>query len=243
MFAGALSLAALLSGATAVGVNFVRTDDFDFAKVVPAPPAPGSVAAAADLDAVLQAQAWRTPEQVDWAKRVAAGDVFVFSEAIGASFNAKNLPETAALLRGVDSDLDGAINASKRVFARPRPFAADPRVHPCVSRSHGASYPSGHAIRFFVEAGVLSEIFPERRAQILEYAHRLAWGRVIGGVHYPTDLAGGEVLAQAILERLEASAAFQAALGRSRAEVAAFGAAKVGDLLRAAGLELCPAGA
>src|SRR5208283_5162915 len=104
------------------------------------------------IEAVLEAQAWRTPEQVAWAKRVATGDVFVFSETIGTWFNVKNLPETAALLRGVDADLDGAIDASKRVFGRPRPFAADPRVQPCVNRSHGASYPSGHAVRFLVEA-------------------------------------------------------------------------------------------
>src|SRR5208283_1777108 len=169
--------------------------------------------------------------------------VFVFSETIGTWFNVKNLPETAALLRGVDADLDGAIDASKRVFGRPRPFAADPRVQPCVNRSHGASYPSGHAVRFLVEAAVLAEIFPERRAQILEYAHRLAWGRVIGGVHYPTDLAGGEVLAQAIFGRLKASAAFQAALGRSRAEVSAVGAARVGEATHAGVPVLCPAGA
>jgi acid phosphatase (class A) len=97
-------------------------------------------------------------------------------------------------------------------------------------------------MEFFVEAGVLAEIFPERRAELFEYAHRLAWGRVIGGVHYPTDLAGGQVLAEAILERLKGSAAFQAALARSRAEVAPFGAAKVGGVFQGASLELCLAG-
>src|SRR5208337_2636587 len=109
-----------------------------------------------------------------------------------------------------------------------RPFAADPRVRPCVSRPHGGSYPSGHAVSFFTEAGVLAEVFPEKRAELLEFAQKLAWGRVIGGVHYPTDLAGGRAVAEAILERLRASAAFQAALARCRAEVAAFAATKAG---------------
>lgn len=241
--AGALALAGLIWSPSAQGAGFVRTDDIDVAGLLPAPPAPGSVAAGADLEAVLEAQAWRTPEQVAWAKRVATADVFVFSGAIGEWFNARNLPLTADLLRGVDSDLAGAIDAGKKVFSRPRPFAADPRVSPCVNRSHGGSYPSGHAVSFFVEAGVLSEIFPERRAQILEYARRLAWGRVIGGVHYPTDLAAGQILANAILERLRAGAAYQAALGRSRAEVEAFAPQRGGEPARPGPLVPAPAGA
>ena len=51
-------------------VHFLRTDTLDFAKILPAPPEPGSLAAGADLNAVLQVQAWRTPEEVAWAKRI-----------------------------------------------------------------------------------------------------------------------------------------------------------------------------
>jgi len=226
--AGLLALAAILRGELPGGHHFARTDDIDFARVLPAPPAPGSLAATADLDAVLEVQAWRTPEEAAWAKRATAADLFEFSAVIGPWFTEKNLPATAALLSGVDSDLRAAVDASKAVYGRPRPFAADPRVNPCVSRPHGGSYPSGHAISFFTEAGVLAEVFPGKRAELLEFAQKLAWGRVIGGVHYPTDLAGGRAVAEAILERLRASAAFRAAVEKSRAEVAAFTAARAG---------------
>jgi hypothetical protein len=230
--AGLLALAAVVRGELPGGCHFARTDDIDFARVLPAPPAPGSLAATADLDAVLEVQAWRTPEEAAWARCAAAADLFEFSAVIGPWFNERNLPATAALLNGVDSDLRAAVDASKAVYGRPRPFAADPRVNPCVSRPHGGSYPSGHAIAFFTEAGVLAEVFPEKRTELLEFAQKLAWGRVIGGVHYPTDLAGGRAVAEAILERLRASAPFQAALARSRAEVAAFAPAKAGAYSR-----------
>lgn len=201
--------------------NFVQTDDFDFTKILPAPPEPGSLAAQADLETVLQVQAWRTPEQVAWAKRADIGDLFDFADVLGEWFAEENLPVTAALLSDVDSDLSEGIFASKDFFARPRPFVANDHVKPCVKLYQGMSYPSGHTLSFFVEAGVLAEIFPEKRTYLFDFALKLAWGRVIGGVHYPTDLVGSRVFAAAIVEELNKNAAFRAAVESSRAEIAA----------------------
>jgi acid phosphatase (class A) len=201
-------------------VRFVRSDAFDFSKILPAPPAPGSIAALADLEVVLQVQAWRTPEQVAWARRVDVGDLFDFVDVLGDWFTKEKLPVTAALLTGVDSELDAGIDASKRVFARPRPFIADARVLPCVKRLSEGSYPSGHALGFYVAASVLAEIIPEKRAELLGFAQKAAWGRVLGGVHYPTDLVGGQLFAAAIMEELKKNSVFQAEVAKSRAEVA-----------------------
>lgn len=201
--------------------HFLQTDDFDFATILPAPPEPGSIAAQADLETVLQVQAWRTPEQVAWAKRANIGDLFDFADVLGKWFTEENLPVTAALLSDVDSDLSEGIFASKDFFARPRPFVANYHVKPCVKLYQGMSYPSGHTVSFFVEAGVLAEIFPEKRTYLFNFAQKLAWGRVIGGVHYPTDLVGGRLFAAAIVEELNKNAAFRAALKNSRAEIKA----------------------
>src|SRR6185295_2755416 len=55
-------------GATAHPLpRFVKLDTFNVMAVVPSPPPSGSFAAQVDLETVLQAQAWRTPEQVAWA--------------------------------------------------------------------------------------------------------------------------------------------------------------------------------
>ena len=115
--------------ATAVGLapsapaRFVRSDAFDFAKILPAPPQPGTLAAVADLEVVLEVQAWRTPEQAAWAKRSDVGDLFDFAEVLGDWFKQERIPVTAALLKGVDAELDAGIDASKKVFGRPRPGA------------------------------------------------------------------------------------------------------------------------
>jgi acid phosphatase (class A) len=44
---------------------------------------------------------------------------------------------------------------------------------------------------------------------------------VICGVHFPSDVQAGQVLAAAVVARLDASADFQADLARARAEYSA----------------------
>jgi acid phosphatase (class A) len=235
LLAGALLVAAAPSvfaqmgapAAIAAGVHFVRTDALDVARILPAPPAPGSLAAEADLEAVLQAQEWRTPQEVAWAKRIEKiRSLSEYTDVLGAWFTDKNLPATLALLKAIDADSKAGVDAAKRSFNRPRPFVGDPRVQPCVEPLDEPSYPSGHATRFFLEAAVLSEIFPDKRDALFQCAQKMAWGRVQGGVHYPTDLVGGRILAAAIVGELKGSPSFGEALEKARAEVAAFQAGR-----------------
>jgi acid phosphatase (class A) len=202
--------------------HFAKPTSVDCAKVLPPPPAPGSLAARADLEAVLQMQAWRTPEQVAWAKRVDKNDLFMFSDVLGAWFTKANLPLTAAFLKDVDEDRHEVTEVAKTLFARARPWSVDPRVQPCVGKPSNLSYPSGHVSSIFTRAGVLAEIFPERRAELFDFAHRAAWGRVYAGVHFPSDLVGGWLLAESIVEELKKSAAFRAQVEKCRAEMRPF---------------------
>jgi acid phosphatase (class A) len=140
--------------------------------------------------------------------------------ALGPWFTKGNLPATAQLFK----DLTDAWNASpvsssfKKLYPRQRPFLVDARVQPCVERPDTGSYPSGHTTLAFIWAGVLAEIFPEKRTELFDCAHRAAWGRVLGGVHFPSDLVGGRVLAAAVVAEMKKSAAFQAAVAKCRAE-------------------------
>jgi acid phosphatase (class A) len=211
------------AAASAKPVHFVRTDTLDFARILPAPPEPGSIAAEADLNVVLQVQQWRTPDEVAWARRIEKiRSLSEYTDIIGPWFTDENLPLTLALLKGIDADSKGATDASKKLFNRPRPFVVDPRVKPVVEPLDEPSYPSGHTTRFFLEAGVLSEIFPDKRGALLERAQKMSWGRVQGGVHFPTDLVGGRLLAAAIVAELDQDPAFEAALEKVRAEDGAF---------------------
>lgn len=68
---------------------------------------------------------------------------------------------------------------------------------------------------------ILAEVFPERRAAILDFGRTIGWDRVIIGKHYPTDVNAGRVLGQAIFRELMKSPAFQRDLAAAKAEVQA----------------------
>jgi acid phosphatase (class A) len=202
--------------------HFAKPTSVDCAKVLPAPPAPGTLAGLADIEAVLQAQAWRTEEHIAWAKRVDKNDAFMSSDVLGSWFTRENLPLTAAFLKDVDEDRHEITEVAKNLFARARPWVIDPRVQPCVPKPSNDSYPSGHTSSIFTRAAVLAEIFPEKRAELMAFAHRAGWGRVYAGVHYPSDVVGGWLLAEAIAAEIKKSPAFQERLKAVRAEVAPF---------------------
>jgi hypothetical protein len=67
----------LMTPATAAAPHFVSPAAFNVAQILPAPPATGYLAAQSELEVVLQVQAWRTPEQVAWARTVEKQTVFV----------------------------------------------------------------------------------------------------------------------------------------------------------------------
>lgn len=201
--------------------HFAKPTSVDCAKVLPPPPAPDTLAGLADLEAVLESQRWRTPEQVAWAKRVDKNDAFLFGDVIGPWFTRENLPLTAALLKDADEDRHEITEVAKKLFARARPYAIDPRVQPCVGKPSNDSYPSGHTSSLFTRAGVLAEIFPEKRTELFAFAHRAAWGRVLAGVHFPSDLVGGWLLAESTVAEIKRSPAFQERVRQVQVEVAA----------------------
>jgi len=226
LFEGRAAEGPMASAATSVAkkpfaTHFARPTSVDCAKVLPPPPAPDTLAGRADLEAVLESQMWRTAEHVAWAKRVDKNDAFMSADVLGTWFTRENLPLTAALLKDVDEDRHEITEVAKKLFARARPYVVDPSVQPCVGKPSNDSYPSGHTTSIFTRAGVLAEIFPEKRAELFAFAHRAAWGRVQAGVHFPSDLVGGWLLSEPIVVEIKRSPAFQERLQQVRAEVAA----------------------
>lgn len=213
---------AMNAAAAGKGGHFVQTAEFEIARILPAPPASGSLAARADLEAVLQAQAWRTPEQEAWARLIDKDTPFNQASVLGAWFTKENLPVTAALINEVTEDVNAVGALTKALYARPRPPQVDARVKPVVPVPATASYPSGHCTRAFAWAAVLAEIFPEKRSELLARAERSAWGRVLAGVHFPSDTIGGRLLAEAVIAKMRERPAFRAAVEKCRAEAAPF---------------------
>ena len=201
--------------------HFVNVAAWDFSALLPEPPAEGSLAAEGDLLAVRQAQAGRTAEQVAWAKLVEKDVVFNNASVLGAWCTRENLPRTAEFFAKLGDDLRAVDAASKKPFRRARPTAGDASLQPCVALPASTSYPSGSAMQAYVWAELLAELFPAKRGELLERAERAAWGRVIGGVHFPSDLVGGKRLAGVWLAEARKNAEFRAGFEAVRTEMGA----------------------
>ena len=182
---------------------YLKPEAVDLDRVLPPPPARDSVAGEADLEVVRQTQVFRTSQQEAWARFVDQDTVWKAGDLLGPWFTAANLPGTARFFWELAVDGHGLSEAAKARHARPRP-------------------PSGHSFQAWMRAEVLADLFPEHQKALRDRAHRAAWARILGGVHYPTDDVGGHLIALAFVAELRKRPAYQEALIRCRREMARF---------------------
>lgn len=188
-----------------------------FTNVVTPPPAPGSPADLADLDAVIGMQARRTPSELAHAEKSVGFDVFMFSEVRGDGFNAAAFPKTAAFFQKLEDTVNVPKNWLKDSYHRPRPYKAFPdQVKALVTIEKNYSYPSGHSLRSWLAALVMGNLDPARRADYLACAMQVNLDRIIGGMHYPSDTAAGRALAEVVYAELLSDPGFRSDLGELR---------------------------
>jgi acid phosphatase (class A) len=113
------------------------------------------------------------------------------------------------------------VNEAKVAFGRPRPFVNDPKLAPCIDRPNNESYPSGHAAWSYMTAYILANMFPERKLALMDRAEEFAWHRVVGGVHYPSDIAAGRKSGKILADTLFASSEFRADVKAAKKEMEA----------------------
>jgi acid phosphatase (class A) len=158
-------------------------------------PSLDSDAGKADLAIVLWHQRVRTPAELQRAASEVQLGLGAYSAAMGHPLDAAHYPKTAALLDQVGKDIKVHTDALKKHFGRPRPQMSDARVQPGIEPETSPSYPSGHATRGLAMALVLADLVPERREALLAQGRLVGVDRVIGGVHYPSDIEAGQRLA------------------------------------------------
>ncbi|HOI41578.1 MAG TPA: phosphatase PAP2 family protein [Elusimicrobiales bacterium] len=173
---------------------------------IPDMPEPGSPADRADMAAVLDWQSKRTPEQCEAANAQARAGYEVF---FGDLYPLPDDPAAAEFIEKVRDDVWLAMGLLKSKYDRPRPYSRDKAVKPCLRRLGGLAYPSGHAALARTYALILSETAPSRRAEFLARADQAALNRVIGGVHHPSDIEAGKVLADSLYDEFLASPEFR----------------------------------
>ena len=188
-------------------------------KELPPMPALNSLQDRADLTTLLQWQKERTPAQCARARSEwNAGHAENF---FGPKFHILTKSE----LKMATPTLHQAflltahyVFAAKNDFKRPRPFVSHVRVEPCVKKSFSFSYPSGHTAVSRVMALVLSDIDPTHRTQYMARADEVALDRILGGVHYPTDIRAGKKLANLIFADLSKNTRFEKDVNKLRTE-------------------------
>lgn len=192
---------------------------------VPPPPPGGSLENRADLQIMLDVQAHRSPQDIAIAQTDQRIGLERFAAVVGRPLDA-SLPQTFALLTRLSRATRAISDASKARWLRPRPYISSPLVQPVIDKpgtpeKPSWSYPSGHALWGYAMALVLAAMLPEKRDVILARGRQFGWSRVVGGVHWPSDVAAGRIAAVAMVERLGRDAAFRRDLDAATFELRA----------------------
>ncbi len=190
----------------------------NFLGIIPPPPTPGSPAEQADLDGVLAMQDHPTRQELDHAEKTVSFTVFSFAEVLGPAFTPESYPETGKFFKRLEIIANDPKNFLKDTFRRERPYKAFPDVvKVLVTAEHGYSYPSGHSTRAWLFALVLGDLQQVSRNALLASAMQVCNDRVIGGMHYPSDMMASRVLAEELHRILLKNPDFTRDLDRLRA--------------------------
>ena len=201
----------------------------DSLALVPPPPAEGTAAKAADVEAYKTTRAlrdtarWKLATQdADLTFPNAAG---TYSCAVGAPITEAETPKLYLLLRRALADGGAATGAAKRNYKRTRPFVelSEGSCSPgdeAYLRNDG-SYPSGHSSLGWTWALLLAELAPDRDDAILARGFAYGQSRVICGVHWQSDVNAGRVVGSGVVARLHNDPTFRADFEAARQELAA----------------------
>jgi acid phosphatase (class A) len=186
----------------------------NFLLLLPPYPAPDSKQDKIDVATFRQMQV--SGQSTRWKLAVADDQMTYarFSEVLGVDLDTAKLPIVVRLLNRMERDVLDTAFAAKANFNRPRPFQRFAVEHVCGADSppkpephpkggfSASSYPSGHSAFGWSAALILAEIAPERAQAILARGREFDESRVVCAVHFPSDVAAGEIVATAVVERL-----------------------------------------
>ena len=158
-------------------------------------PPPGAEVTRREIEWVLVLQNQRTPEQAARVTADSEQSVFRFTDVMGPQFTAENLPVTAMFFKRLLQTERAFNKQGKNLWQRLRPPLVDKRLEPVASYSSSGSYPSGHSTFGFLSGIALADMVPEKQTQIFARAKEFGDNRVLGGVHYPSDVEAGRQLA------------------------------------------------
>lgn len=207
----------------------------DAVALIGPPPAPGSAADAADRAAVkktaaaIGSPAWQAGK--NQLSLRSASSMRIMGCALGRMLSARETPATWRLLARSNADVAGPTTTAKQHFRRDRPFVGDPNQQTCDPRTRdavkpgtgdvlGFAYPSGHAAQGRLAAKVLTQVVPARAAALRAWGEAVGDNRVACRLHWPSDVAAGRTLADAVFAQIRDQPAFRRDVAAARAELA-----------------------
>jgi acid phosphatase (class A) len=202
-------------------VPYLTAKQLDLLQILPPPPAAGSATDQADVAAVIAAQKDADAARIALAQHDVDESVFVmFTATLGDKFVTGNLPIATLFFDRVGQSEDDTVDPAKTQYGRVRPYLAHADdIKPLVKATKSQSYPSGHTTRVTMMAILLGDMLPEKKAEIWARAREYAHSRVVGGMHYPTDIDAGVIAGTAMATTMLADPAFRADFAAAKAEV------------------------
>jgi acid phosphatase (class A) len=193
--------------------------DIDLTLYLAPPPADDSDQTKAEINELLDLQKNRTPDMEKAAQADQEEVVFRFADVLGADFATEKLPLTTAFFAKVHKAEGDNVDPAKDVWGRPRPFLKDSRIQPCVKLSKSGSYPSGHATTGTLFGIFLARMIPEKKAELFARAQIFAHNRMVGGVHYRSDIEAGRIAGTLIAAELWRKAGFRKEFEEAKKEL------------------------
>lgn len=209
--------------------SYLKPDQWpDSIAILAPPPVDGSEAAKADRAAFEASRSLAGSPR--WAQAIEDVQLFgpkahrSFACAAGKAITPEATPVLSKMLDRLVIDAGGSTNKAKAKYSRTRPLIGHDDAPICVPREDwmktNGSYPSGHSAAGWAWGLVLVELVPERATQISARARDFGDSRWICGVHFPSDVEAGRVMAAATVARLHADPAFMADMATAKAELA-----------------------
>ena len=127
----------------------------------------------------------------------------------GQGSNAPRAARAFALFNAAYYDAGVACWDAKYAYWTIRPFQLDSEFHTLFPTPNHPSYPAAHACYSMTAALMLAHLFPGDAAAMVALGQESGASRVWAGIHYPSDVAAGQRIAEQVSAR---------AIGRARAD-------------------------
>ena len=205
-------------------------DDLPNAVVwLPAPPDTTSTQFIYDITQYMWGKQQRLDEEraqqaIDNAVEEVSDMLEQFSVPFGMELSKENTPAIYHVLYRGMLTVRLCATKPKTTYMRKRPYSRfnEPTLLPEGEerlRMNG-SYPSGHTVRGWAMALLLSEINPAAQDDILKLGYEWGQSRVIAGYHWQSDVDASRLVAAAGYARLHTNDEFLADIAAARAEYA-----------------------